>query len=128
MWVIDWGWGQGTWESILGEEGEKSCPLFKETAHPVTSPGSPKPVGLLALGSCDGRNLWNNILCRQREMDWDYEPSEERQPASLGTQAGPCRADDQQLAPGAANPSPGLASSGAADTAADITLTCSDIL
>lgn len=77
MWVIDWGWGQGTWESILGEEGEKSCPLFKGTAHPVSSPGSPKPVGLLALGSCDGWNLLENILHREREMDWDYEPSEE---------------------------------------------------
>lgn len=105
MWVICWGWGQGTWEGILGEEGERSCPLFKGIALPIGSPGALSLWGLLALGPRHGQNLWKNILHQEGEMDWDYEPSQEQglyRPHVSGAQAGPCRADDQQLAPGSA--------------------------
>ena len=50
--------------------------------------GAPSPWDLLALGSCDERNLWKNILHREREMDWDYEPSETWQLTSLGCPGG----------------------------------------
>ena len=86
--------------------------------------GAPSLWDLLALGSCDGRNLWKTF-CTERGKWTGIMSLLKRGSSHLsGAQAGPCRADDQQLAPGAAGPRRGLASCGAADIAADIRLTC----